>query len=159
MLPALRAKAQERGISDNVHFPGLVSDRGRLLKTMRQSDIFLYCHKTRESARCLGEALASGCPLVGYASDYSTELVSHHGGGRFASISDWGGLAGIIQHLDRNRNELRDLIRRAARSGRLYDREKMMQKRVDLIKKYLQPNRHNLNQPTTDLSMPGRDCA
>jgi glycosyltransferase involved in cell wall biosynthesis len=139
LLPDMRAKIEALGITECVSFPGFMSDRQQILRTLKDSDIFLFCHKTQESARCLGEALACGCPLIGYASAYAVELVAHQGGGLFAGQGDWGKLAELIQQLDKSRGRLRELITQARTTGRLYDREASLRDRMDLIKKYLAP--------------------
>jgi glycosyltransferase involved in cell wall biosynthesis len=139
LLRSMQTMAEELGISDNVHFPGYVSDREQILQTLRDSDIFLFCHKTPESPRCLVEALASGCPLIGYGSAYPKEIVAQCGGGKFATMDNWKELANIVKALDKDRKRLRELIRLASASGRLYERDATMQRRIDLIKKYLKP--------------------
>jgi hypothetical protein len=48
-------------------------------------------------------------------------------------------LANIVQDLHTNREKLRELIRLASISGRLYERDATMQRRIDLIKEYLKP--------------------
>ena len=101
LLPFMRETVSERKIGDRVRLPGFASQRSQLLTVLKDSDIFLFCHKTRESARCLGEALACGCALVGYAGAYQVDLVAIEGGGMFAGQDDWAGLADIIQGLIR----------------------------------------------------------
>ena len=116
---------------------------GRRLKTLRDSDIFLFCHKTPEFPRCLVEALASGCPLIGYGSAYPRELTAERGGGQFARLDATGKeLADLVTALDKDRGTLRELIQAASASGELYERDRMMQQRIDLIKKYLKPKFH-----------------
>ena len=139
LLPTLRSLAANFGISDDVRFPGFISDRNEIMRTLKESDIFLFCHKTRESARCLGEALACGCPLIGYGTAYPKDLVARYGGGKFALAGDWMELAGIIKELDRDRGRLRELINAASASGRLYDRPTRLQERIELVIKYLTP--------------------
>jgi glycosyltransferase involved in cell wall biosynthesis len=139
LLSSMQKTAEDLGLTDNVVLPGYVSDRREILQTLQDADLFLFCHKTPESPRCLVEALASGCPLVGYVSGYPQELVSQYGGGRFATLGDWKELAGIVRALDKDRDGLRELIRLASASGRLYERDAMMQHRIDLIKEYLNP--------------------
>jgi glycosyltransferase involved in cell wall biosynthesis len=136
LLPAMQAKAQELGIDRSVRFAGYVSSRSEILKTLMDSDIFLFCHKTRESPRCLVEALACGCPLVGYGSAYPKELVGQCGGGRFASLGNWSELAEIVRDLDKDRAKLCELTKAASESGRLYERDTTMQRRIDLINQY-----------------------
>jgi glycosyltransferase involved in cell wall biosynthesis len=139
LLPRMQESVEELGLAANVMLPGYVSDRREILKTLQDGDIFLFCHKTPESPRCLVEALASGCPLVGYTSGYPQELVSQYGGGRFAPLGRWEELADIVRALNKDRNSLRELIRLASESGRLYERDATMQRRIDLIKDQMSP--------------------
>jgi glycosyltransferase involved in cell wall biosynthesis len=140
LLPVISSKASGLMLSGQVKFPGYVSDRDRILDTIRSSDIFLFCHKTRESARVLGEALACACPLVGYAGAYPADLVREHGGGLFADLGDRKQLARHIQRLDRDRDELCDLIERAARSGRSFDRTRLLHERMQMVRRYVGPS-------------------
>jgi glycosyltransferase involved in cell wall biosynthesis len=139
LLPTMRIMAENLGMTDYVSFPGYVSDRDEILQTLKNSDMFLFCHNTPESPRCLVEALASGCPLIGYGSAYPKEIVAQCGGGQFATVGNWKELANIVKDLDKNREKLRELIQRASASGRLYERDATMQRRIDLIKEYLRP--------------------
>lgn len=138
LLRAMKSTANALGIADKVVFSGFVSDRAVIMRTLRNSDIFLFCHKTPESPRCLIEALASGCPLVGYGSAYANEIVAQ-GGGRFVPVGNWKELAILVKALSENRAELRELIRCASASGRLFERDTTMQHRIDLIKRYCEP--------------------
>ena len=49
--------------------------------------VLVFCHTTPESPRNLVEALISGCPIVGYHSDFAAELVGD-GGGAFVTTGD-----------------------------------------------------------------------
>jgi glycosyltransferase involved in cell wall biosynthesis len=131
--------AESLGIADHVTFAGFVADRDRILSTLKDSDMFLFCHKTPESPRCLVEALASGCPLIGYGSAYPKEIVAQCGGGEFAMVGNWKELADRVKGLNKNREKLRKLIQDASTSGRLYERDATMQRRIDLIREYLGP--------------------
>jgi glycosyltransferase involved in cell wall biosynthesis len=142
LLPSMQSEVESLGMTGYVRFAGYVSDRRAILQTLRDSDLFLFCHKTPESPRCLIEALASGCPLIGYGSAYPKELVAKCGGGQFAAVGDWKGLADIVREVDQNREKLRKLIQSAGASGRLYERDATMQHRIDLIKEYLGPVVH-----------------
>lgn len=137
LLESMRTMVADLGIAGHVHFPGFVSDRRELLRILRDSDLFVFCHKTPESPRCLVEALVSGCPLIGYGSAYPRDLVARHGGGLFAPVGDWRALAAMVSDLAVDRRKLHDLIRAASLSGRLYERDATMQRRIDLIKQYL----------------------
>ena len=142
LLPKMRAAAENLGIADKVRFVGYVSDREKILQTLRDLDIFLFCHKTPESPRCLVEALASGCPLIGYGGGYPRELTAERGGGQFASVDNRVELADLVTALNENRGKLREMIRAASASGELYERDATMQQRIELIKQYLGPKFH-----------------
>jgi len=138
-LSEMKELAAKFGMADLITFGGFVSDRTFMLDTMQQQDIFIFCHKTPESPRCLVEALVSGLPIVGYDSPYPRGLVAQHGGGIFTPLNDEMALADQIVALDRDRAKLRDLTRQAAESGKLYDEETVFQHRSGLIKKYVIP--------------------
>jgi glycosyltransferase involved in cell wall biosynthesis len=137
LLPKMRAMAAELGVADYVQFQGYVGRRDDILETLRSADMFLFCHKTPESPRCLVEALVSGCPLVGYGSAYPRDLVAEHGGGDFVEIGDCQGLVEKVKRLNDNRQKIRALIKAAGDSGRLFERDATMQRRIDLIVRYL----------------------
>jgi colanic acid/amylovoran biosynthesis glycosyltransferase len=136
LLPEMKREASKLGIEKNVVFPGSVG-RKEIMAALQNTDIFLFCHKTGESPRCLGEALASGCALVGYGTQYPRELVAKRGGGEFTEMDNWQGLVDIIASLEKDRAKLAGLVAAAAASGRLLDRDTAMQERIDLIKTYL----------------------
>jgi glycosyltransferase involved in cell wall biosynthesis len=137
LLQTMRSMAENLGMTSYVKFPGYVSEREQILRTLKDSDIFLFCHKTPESPRCLVEALASGCPLIGYGSAYPKELVEKCGGGLFVTVGDWQDLVTTLIKVDRDRKSLRKLVQSASASGRLYERDATMQRRIDLIKEYV----------------------
>jgi glycosyltransferase involved in cell wall biosynthesis len=137
LLNDMRDKAIELGIADHVKFAGYIGGREAVLKTLRDSDVLLFTHKTRESARIFAEALVSACPIVGYGTSYPEELVHEHGGGLFAPVGDWKALANYLTTLASDPEALRDLITRSGQSGRLYDRDTAMQRRIDLIKQHM----------------------
>jgi len=133
LLSTMKQMAETLGISDHISFPGNISDRQEILRTLKAADIFLFCHKTRESARVLGEALACGCPIVGYGSFYAYGLTSDHGGGLFSAMGDWKELAQIVRDLSKDTQTLRELVKQASTSGGLHDRDVAMQDRVNLL--------------------------
>lgn len=138
LMPEMRENAERLRVDRNVSFPGVLG-RTEVMARLRKMDIFLFCHKTGESPRCLSEALASGCALVGYGSAFPRDLVARYGGGEFAGLGDWKGLASIIVALDRDRAKLGALAEAAASSGKVLERNAAVQERIDLIKSYLMP--------------------
>jgi len=136
LMPQMQKQAAQLGLKTKIRFPGVVG-RKEVMTGVGDADLFLFCHKTKESPRCLGEALAAGCAIVGYDSAYSRELIAIHGGGEFVEVGNWQALTDIIVGLDRDREKLKRLTKAAAASGKLLDRDRAMQNRIDLIKKYL----------------------
>jgi glycosyltransferase involved in cell wall biosynthesis len=136
LLGEAQALARQLAVDQYIDFPGFISDRQQVLSTMRNSHIFMFCHKTPESARCLIEALVSGCPIVGYRSAHADGLVEQTGGGQFVPVNDWQKLAETIVSLDQDRLKLAELVRQAAQSGEKFDQESIYQHRSSLIRQY-----------------------
>ncbi|GAP97888.1 glycosyltransferase [Leptolyngbya sp. NIES-2104] len=134
LLNDMKQLAQTLGVADLIHFAGFMSDHRSTLDLMQQQDVFMFCHKTPESARCLIESLVCGLPLVGYESSYPKTLVAQQGGGVFVPLDDKAALADQIEALDRDRDKLTTLVRQAAETGRGFDEESVFQKLSDLIK-------------------------
>jgi len=138
LLPELQRDCERRGISESVHFVG---PRGRdeVLAAVRHAHLFLFCHKTLESPRCVVEALANGTPIVGYDSGYVRDLVASHGGGSFAPMGHFNALAKRVQALDEDRSALANLIEDARSSAETFDRDEAIRKRIELIRTHLTP--------------------
>jgi glycosyltransferase involved in cell wall biosynthesis len=137
LLSDMKSLADQLGISNKIHFAGFVSDYKQVLEYMKKQHIFLFCHKTPESARCLIEALVSGCPIVGYSSLYPESIVSEYGGGMFVPSNNWKKLANLIVELNSDREKLKELIINAAISGQQFEEQSLYKNRSDLIKQYL----------------------
>ena len=138
MLGSLRASAAEKGLTPIVSYPGNVA-RDEAYVTLRDAEIFLFCHMTDESPRCLIEALTAGVPIVGYASPYACDLVAERGGGAFVTLGDWGALADRLLQLDRDREGLATLLEAARASSLLYDRDTAINHRIGLMREHLRP--------------------
>jgi glycosyltransferase involved in cell wall biosynthesis len=136
LLAEMRQEVDRLNLGRHVALPGILN-RQEVIERLWATDIFLFCHKTRESPRCLSESLAAGCPLVGYGSAFPEDLVARHGGGEFVELGDWKALGSRIVALDRDRPRLGRLVEAAAASGRTFDRDTAMQERIELIKAYV----------------------
>ena len=136
-LPAMRDLVEKAGLSGQVDLPGFVTDRGRIMRELRDSHVMMFCHKTPESPRCLIESLAAGTPIVGYDSAYPQDLIAENGGGSLVPLNDIGALAADMERLARDRAALSDLVGRAARDGALFDDETVFHHRAELIRAYL----------------------
>ena len=137
LLTQMKLLAEELGIANRVHLVGFVDDRSKILETIKKHHIFLFCHKTPESARCLIESLVCGCPIIGYSSLYAEGLVSQHGGGAFVPQNDEQKLTDLIVELNCDRARLNQMILRAAITGQPFDQQTVFEHRSDLIKQYL----------------------
>jgi len=137
LFPQFRSRIESSGLKDRVSAPGFVTDRTKVIETIRDSHIFLFCHKTPESPRCLIEALISGTPIVGYESAFPADLVSSNGGGVFVPNGDTAGLSRVLLTLARDRAKLADLIGRSAKDGAPFDDVSVFRHRSDLIKSHL----------------------
>ncbi|MBE9010481.1 glycosyltransferase, partial [Pseudanabaenaceae cyanobacterium LEGE 13415] len=145
LLNDMKQLAEKLGVADRITFTGFVSDHVSTLDTMQQQDVFMFCHKTPESARCLIESLVCGLPLVGYESLYPRRLVAEQGGGVFVPLDDQQALADQIVALDRDRTKLAELVRQAAASGRGFDEETVFERLSSLIKQYVIPKSSQAN--------------
>lgn len=116
LLDAMRRDVEARGLTHRIAFPGSIDDRAALLAAVSDADIFMFCHQTQESPRCLIEALVSGTPIVGYDSAYPAELIAAHGGGLLTPHAPTG-LADAICELAGDRDRLAGLYRAAAADG------------------------------------------
>lgn len=131
------ARIAELGLSDHVATPGFADDRAAVLDHLRQAQVFMFCHKTPESPRCLIEALISGAVLVGYDGAFASDLTKGQGSGVFVPIGDVDGLAHAVAELAGDRVRLADLIGRAVQDGAPFDDVSVFRHRSDLIKEHL----------------------
>jgi glycosyltransferase involved in cell wall biosynthesis len=138
-LAAMRARIIEKGLEGRITTPGFISDRAGILAAYRAADIFLFCHKTPESPRCLIEALASGAPIVGYDGAFARELIHVNGGGALSPLNDTAALAGQILRLARDPGRRAAMIRNAAADGAPFDDISVFRHRSELIVKHLPP--------------------
>jgi colanic acid/amylovoran biosynthesis glycosyltransferase len=134
LLTECRAMVAERGLAHAIRFPGPENQRTILMEALRSADIFLFCHLTPESPRCLIEALMSGLPILGFESAYARDLVGHRGGGRFVATEDSNALATAVSELIADRYKRVELSQQAAASGSLYSDVAVFAHRSELIK-------------------------
>lgn len=134
-LETMKARVARSGLIEKIELPGFEGGRSTLFRRMRESDLFLFCHKTPESPRCLIESLVSGCPLIGYGTAYSRGLVANYGGASLVPNGDVNELADRITELNADRNSLSDLVAAAAASGRTYNEDTVYEHRANLMKR------------------------
>jgi glycosyltransferase involved in cell wall biosynthesis len=137
LIDEARDRVRSRGLEAVIRFPGFSGDRETVLRAMREFDLFLYCHLTRESPRCLIEALICGVPLLGYDSPYARGLIEGRGGGEFVATGDVAALATLIGRVAGDREQLSRLTEQAARSRSVFSDVAVFRRRADLIRRYL----------------------
>lgn len=136
-LGEMRALAKELGLERQLEFPGFVSERKRVLDTLRRGHLMPFAHLTPESPRCLIESLLSGTPIVGYDNAFAHDLLDGHGGGVLTPMKDWKKLGEEIARLAKDRGALATLILHAGKNGARFNDEAVFRERSELIKKYL----------------------
>jgi glycosyltransferase involved in cell wall biosynthesis len=99
--------------------------------------VFLFCHNTPESPRCLIEALIAGTPIVGYDSAYAADLIKEAGGGVLVPIGATARLAQSLTDLAKDRTTLAGLMTAARQDGLPFDDVTAFAHRSELIKRDL----------------------
>ena len=99
VLTEMRREVERLGLTDVIETPGFVTDRDRVIGTIRDSDLMLFTHLEPESPRVLIEALMSACPIVGYDRSHPSNLISVHGGGELYPLGDWQALGKALAAL------------------------------------------------------------
>ncbi len=135
-LPKMKAQVAQMGLGGRVSLPGFCDDHAQIFETLRRAHVLMFCHKTMESPRILIEALVSGCPIVGYGSAYSQDLIAGHGGGVLTAMDDTRALTDAVRHLALDRLALGALVQRAVRDGAPFETRALFRQRSDLIKQY-----------------------
>ncbi|MEL6681413.1 MAG: glycosyltransferase [Pseudomonadota bacterium] len=136
-LNTLQHQLQNDGLADHVTLHGFVDDPGIVRTKLETAHIFLFCHTTPESPRCLIESLIAGSPIVGYEGSYAADLISVNGGGHLVPIGDTKGLGHELVKLAGDRERLKGLIHSARKDGAPFDDESVFAHRSDLIKQHL----------------------
>ncbi len=137
LLEQMKQRVRAEGLEPRVKFPGFLSDRTELLSFLRSLDVFLFCHITPESPRCLLESVISATPLVGFESAFARDVVGDRGGALFAPIHGVDQLAAHLSRLADDRKELHALVEQAATSRPLYNDKAVFAHRSELIKAHL----------------------
>lgn len=132
----IQARIRE-GLEDIVSAPGFVADRAQVGEIYRSADLFLFTHLTRESPRCLLEALSFGIPIVGYDSAYARDLIVDRGGGLLVACGDWKALTDVVAQLATDSSRLAEMARDAAVNGARFTGRAVFSQRSALIKTFL----------------------
>lgn len=133
-----RLRVEAEGLSDCIQFPGATANHLQLIERLRSFDIFMFCHKTPESPRCLVEALMCGLPLIGYQSPYPLDLTKKHGGGILSPMNRPELLSGSIRRFLEDKEQL---TKKARLDGMQFDDESVFRHRSELMKSISSPER------------------
>jgi colanic acid/amylovoran biosynthesis glycosyltransferase len=133
----MQTRIARAGLGDRVSMPGAIAEREHVLEVLRTSHLFMFCHKTPESPRCLIEALVSGCPIVGYDGSFARDITEANGGSLLTPMHDTNALANTVATLANDRTRLLELIQSARSDGAPFDDESVFRHRSELIKLHL----------------------
>ncbi len=147
LFDELKRAVVRLGLADQIQLPGHIADQATLLRKLKDADLFVFCHKTLESPRCLIEALMTGSPLVGYDSAYPRDLLEREAESLLTPADDTLRLAERIAALNGDRSRLAQHIEHAAALGSRYSDADVFAHRSALIKGHL--GQGNTGQPGT----------
>lgn len=137
LLAQMAEEVRQSGLEGRVRLAGFVSDRSMVLDALRSADLFMFCHKTPESPRCLIEALMSGTPIVGYQSAYPEDLLGGLAGTLLTRADDPLALAARVAELEASRVRRSELVVDCARLGEAFSDEATFRHRASLIRRHL----------------------
>lgn len=132
-----RQQLKTKNLDDKVRFLGHQKKKEELLNSIREADIFVFCHKTPESPRCLIEAMLSGTPILGYRSPYPEDLLKNIAKDLLTPKDDTKALAKNIRRFNDNREELAKAMEYCHQISEHYTDKAVFEHRSQLIKKYL----------------------
>jgi colanic acid/amylovoran biosynthesis glycosyltransferase len=138
-LADMQERVKRLGLEQQISLPGFLRNREAILEALRQTQVFVFCHKTPESPRNLIESLVCGTPIVGYDSAFPRDLIAEHGGGILTPLDDVEALSSALIQLSRDREQLARLFDRAARDGEPFNDMAVFKHRSDIIKQHLSP--------------------
>ena len=137
LLERMRAEVARLGLAGVVSLPGNVKDRDTVLASLRGADLFLFCHQTPESPRCLIEALMAGTPIAGYDMPYPRDLLGEVANEWLVRTGDLEALAALIADLAIDRPRLSRLVQTAANIGSHFSDDAVFRHRSSLIRRFL----------------------
>ena len=76
-------------LDELVAAPDFIADRSLIGSLICTADILMYAHISRESPRCLLEALRFGIPILGYESAFARDVIARHNGVVLVPCGDW----------------------------------------------------------------------
>jgi colanic acid/amylovoran biosynthesis glycosyltransferase len=137
LLEEMREAVEARDLAARVSFPGAEMDRDKLLATMRDADVFVFCHLSPESPRCLIEALMSGLPIFGFESAYASDILNGSSGGELVPLNDTVALSEAVLRCINDPAATRTMSEAARATGTHFSDVAVFRHRSELIKELL----------------------
>jgi glycosyltransferase involved in cell wall biosynthesis len=116
---ALEQQCERLQARDAVRFLGMRVYGPELLSDLANYDAMLFTPVAEDTPRMIFDGYAAGLPLLGYGIDYVREREAEDGAARSVAVRDAAGAASMLCALDRERQLLANLTRRA-REAALY---------------------------------------
>jgi glycosyltransferase involved in cell wall biosynthesis len=110
---ALEHKVATLNARDAVRFLGRRSYGPQLLADLATYDALLFTPLAEDTPRMIFDGYAAGLPLIGYDIEYVREREAEDGAARSVRLRDIGAAARLLMSLDRERDQLAKLARRA----------------------------------------------
>lgn len=110
---ALERQTQNLGVRDAVRFLGRRVYGSELLRDLAHYDALFFTPIAEDTPRMIFDGYAGGLPLLGYGIEYVREREAEDGAARSVPVRDTAAAAALLCSLDRDREQLAKLARRA----------------------------------------------
>lgn len=110
---SLRRLAMELGVADTVHFRPPMSYGGAFLDRVREQDLLIAPSLAPDTPRSAWDAIASGVPILAYATTYYSDLRDLTGCVHVVPEGDVHALADAIRFFAENRERVVEMKRRS----------------------------------------------
>jgi len=110
---ALERQAQNLGAGDAIKFLGMRVYGPQLLSDLATYDALLFTPIAEDTPRMIFDGYAAGLPLLGYGVEYVREREAEDGAARSVAVRDPAAAAALLCAMDREREQLAKLARRA----------------------------------------------
>ncbi|MET0384548.1 MAG: glycosyltransferase, partial [Polyangiales bacterium] len=110
---ALERQAANLGAGKAITFHGMRKYGPELLSDLAEYDAMFFTPIAEDTPRMIFDGYAAGLPLIGYAIEYVREREAEDGAARSVAARDPAAAADLLCALDRDREQLAKLARRA----------------------------------------------
>jgi glycosyltransferase involved in cell wall biosynthesis len=130
---ALERQAETLGVMDSVKFLGRRAYGPELLAELAGYDALLFTPLAEDAPRMIFDGYAAGLPLLGYGSEDVRERESEDGAACSVPVGDSAAAASLLCDLDRDRQRLAALGRRARQAALYHAADAWYQRRAEWI--------------------------